>query len=530
MHVNPHVCIRRIIHLSLAMTAFAAACSSSEFAESAERPNVLFLAIDDLNDWIGINGAGGHPQAITPNLDRLFSRSVYFSNAHCTAPVCAASRNSLLSGLRPSTTGWYTNTNRIRTTYDQILGDIPPLPLQFRQNGYTTLGGGKIYHKGVADFAEEQLWDTARAKIVWSDRLKDRGHGYGGMHFYPFPRDGGHVYQLFQEGVSGQSLCWGALDAGDMPDGLMPDEHLAHWAVEQLSHEFDQPFFLAVGFRRPHVPYTAPRRYFDLYDVNTIHVPEIPNDDLQDIPVYGKAMALGTLPGGDHKVVMQIGEQYARELAWAYLACVSFVDDQVGKVLGALENSPYADNTVIVVWSDHGQHLGEKKHWRKQCLWEESTRVPLAIHIPGASTNGQTCSRSVSLLDLYPTLNDICDLPPIEGLEGDSLMPLLDNPEDHWNRPAVTTWYYQNHSVRSERWRYIVYRDGSEELYDHSRDALEHRNLANDPQYAEIVEEHRKWLPSKNQLPAGMNEWEGDSLDKKVRQWEKSGGVPDWLQ
>ncbi|WP_146452821.1 sulfatase [Bythopirellula polymerisocia] len=493
-----------------------------------ERPNVLLIIVDDLNDWIG--EMGGHRQAITPNLDRLLSESVCFSNAHCNAPVCAASRNSMLSGLRPSTTGWYDNTKTIRDTYRQVLGKVPPLPVHFRNNGYFTLAGGKIYHNGVADFARDELWNETKPVYNLPQEFREFGHGYGGDYFYPFPRDGGQIYQHYGKRVRGQSLCWGALDSIDIPRGVMPDEELAGWASEQLQRTFDQPFFFAVGFRRPHVPFTAPNKYFELYREAFLELPEVPNDEMQDIPVYGKAMALGMLPGGDDQNVVDIGPDFRRELVLAYLACVSFVDDQVGKVLSALENSPHADNTLVVFCSDHGQSLGEKRHWRKQCLWEEATRIPLAIRLPDTTSNGRTCPRTVSLIDLYSTLVELCKLPQVKGVEGVSLVPLINNPELPWNQPAVMTWHYKNHSVRSQRWRYTLYRDGGEELYDHSNDSAEHYNLAGDQQYEEIIEEHRRWLPKTEVLPAGMVSWKGDSLEQTIQEWSETGGPPEWLR
>ena len=216
-------------------------------------------------------------------------------------------------------------------------------------------------------------------------RLSERGHGYQGKnggHFHPFPADGGAIYQKYGKSISGHSLCWGALDAEDMPDEGMPDEQIADWAVERLQRDYDQPFFLAVGFVRPHVPYTAPRRFFDLYPLDQVVIPQVPSDEMSDIPLLGKVMAYGTIPGGDHQNVLEVGPEYWREMTRAYLACVSFVDEQAGKVLDALDASPHANNTVIVFVSDHGQHLGEKRHWRKMALWEESTRVPLAIRVP----------------------------------------------------------------------------------------------------------------------------------------------------
>lgn len=528
-----HTTFRGLLYTIVAFAVLFNAAGLRLLAESARpspKPNVLFLVIDDLNDWVGV--LGGHPQVKTPHLDRLISRSVLFENAHCAAPVCSASRHAVLSGLRPSTTGWYTNSSKSRRAYERTLGETVPLPTHFKRHGYTTLAAGKIFHKGTSDVAGYDYWDQTRPKYRWPPDLAARGHGYQGKsggHFHPFPPDGGAIYQKYQRGVGGQSLCWGALEKEDMPAEGMPDQQIASWAVERLQQKHDKPFFLAVGFVRPHVPYTAPKEFFELYPLDEIVMPSIPSHEMQDIPLPGKAMAYGTLPGGDHKNVLDVGPNYWREMVRAYLACVSFVDAQAGRVLAALEDSPYADNTIVVFWSDHGQHLGEKLHWRKQCLWEESTRVPLAFHVPGLTTAKATCRRSVSLLDVYPTLLDLCNLPPVKRLEGRSLLPLLQNPRATWKHPAITTWYYKNHAVRSERWRYIRYRDGSEELYDHENDPQENRNLIGLIEYNDVIDQHREWIPKTDALPSGMTQWTNDSFGRKLDSLIREG-VPDWLQ
>ena len=202
----------------------------------------------------------------------------------------------------------------------------------------------------------------------------------------------------------------------------------------------------------------------------------------------------------------------------------------MGKVIEALENSKYAYNTIVVLWSDHGQHLGEKKHWRKQALWEESTKVPLYFRFPGQQTKGVQSSRVVSLLDIYPTLADLCGLPVAEKLDGQSLVPLLHDPDRKWDKPVLNSWYYKNLAVRSENFRYIHYRDGSEELYDHRNDPGEHFNLAEDPEYAEIIAEHKKWLPETDVLPAGTAEWKGDKLDRRIKEWTANDSIPVWLR
>ena len=498
-------------------------------AGAGPRPNVLFLAIDDLNDWIG--AAGGHSQAKTPNLDHLISQSVFFRNAHAAAPVCSASRHALMSGLRPSTTGWYANSSKNRADYERILGDTVPLPTHFKRNGYKTMAAGKIFHKGTSDVDGYDYWDETRPKYKWPKWLAERGHGYQGKsggHFHPFPPDGGAIYQKYREGVSGQSLCWGALERDDMPPEGMPDEQVADWAVERLGQKHDKPFFLAVGFVRPHVPYTAPKEFFDLYPLDSIVMPDVPSDEMDDIPLLGKAMALGTLEGGDHRNVLDVGPNYWREMVRAYLACVAFVDAQAGKVLRALADSPYADNTIVVFWSDHGQHLGEKRHWRKQALWEESTRVPLAIRLRKSVNGGQISSQSVSLLDIYPTLLDLASLPAVKGLEGKSLIPLLENPAAHRVEPAVTTWHYNNHSVRDLNFRFTRYRDGSEELYDHRTDTGEHRNLAADTKYEPVKARLAAHLPKENAVPKSIEDGGSDSFGRKVERLVATG-VPTWL-
>lgn len=497
----------------------------------AQRPNVLFIAIDDLNDWQG--AMGGHPQVKTPHLDQLFQQGILFTNAHCSQAVCNASRNSIMSGLHPSSSGWYGSTKIMRDTYDDVMGDHVMLPQYFREHGYRTLTAGKIFHQGASDYSDRttDFWDEVAPKYKVSKRLRERGDGYGGTMFYPFPKNGPQVSrQLGKAYENGNSLAWGALDRDDMPGGQMFDEMIADWAVDKLANDHPKPFFLAVGFVRPHVPFTAPREFFELYDPEKIQVPLVPANEMSDIPLMGKSISYGTLKSGDHHVVVNLSDNYWRELVHGFLACVSFVDAQVGKVIAALEDSEYRDNTIVVLWSDHGQHLGEKRHWRKQSLWEESTHVPLFIRAPGVTSAASRCNQVVSLLDLYPTLVDLCDLPPAPRLEGDSLVPLLRNPAGTREKPVLSSWYYGNLAVRSNDWRYIQYRDATEELYDHRRDAGEHVNLAGDPTYKDIVEQHRQWLPDKAALPAGTNVWKADKLDKRIDEWNEHNSVPDWLR
>ncbi len=257
-------------------------------------------------------------------------------------------------------------------------------------------------------------------------------------------------------------------------------------------------------------------------------LPDVPIDEMDDIPLLGKAMAYGTIQGGDHQNVLSIGPNYWREMVRAYLACVSFADAQAGTVLDALDASAYAENTIVVFWSDHGQHLGEKRHWRKQALWEESTRVPLAIRLPKSVNGGQSCDRAVSLIDIYPTMLELCNLPNVKGLEGTSLLPQLEDPATRRIEPAITTWHYKNHAARSLNFRYIRYRDGTEELYDHRSDPNEHRNLAGDPKYARIRKKLGAYMPKNDAMPSSMKDGGTDSFGRKVEKL-RSDGVPDWL-
>lgn len=490
--------------------------------QAAEKPNVLFIAVDDLNDWIGV--LDGYPQAVTPNLDRLAKRGVYFTNAHCAAPVCTTSRQSLLTGLAPTTSGWMAGIPKNAEEYDQVLAGRKPLPTHFRDNGYVTMAAGKIYHKGVKDFAYP-LWDETLSSKYGFDKS---GPAYRSSHFNPFPPDGGAIFQANGGRVKGDTLCWAALEKDEMPKKGMPDEQIAAWAVSKLGATYDKPFFMAVGFLRPHNPYTAPAKYFDPYPLDSIKVPTVPKNEFNDIPLYGKAMAYGTLPKGDHAEVLEMSPTYWKELVRAYLACVTFADDQIGKVLDALDASPHADNTIIVLWSDHGQHLGEKRHWRKQALWEESTRVPLFFSVPGISTRGELRDQPVSLLDIFPTLSELCGLPQQE-LDGVSLAPMLKSADAERGAPAVTTRKYGNHSVRTQDWRYIRYRDGSEELYDHRNDPEEHVNLAANPEYESVLQSNRDWLLENEGANDASTNYSKDAYDDRVKQF-KAAGVPKWLQ
>ncbi len=425
--------------------------------------NVLFIAIDDLNNWIGC--LNGHPGTKTPNLDRLAGQGVLFKNAHCAAPVCNPSRAALLTGKRPSTSGVYENQQPMRRA--DATKDAVTLPQYFQRNGYRVVGGGKIFHGAYPDPPSWQEYYPSQTQNKPPDPLPPNRPLSG------IPKAG--------------QFDWGVVN---VPDKEMGDWKVVEWASGELRKKQSKPFFLACGIFKPHLPWYVPQKYFDLHPLDKIVLPEVKEDDLDDVPPIGKHLALRS---GDHKKVIEHNQW--KTAVRSYLAAISFADAQVGRILDTLEKSAYAKNTAVVLWSDHGWHLGQKLHWRKFALWEEATHNVFMIKAPGITKPGGICQRTVSLMDTYPTVVEICGLPKKEGLEGVSLMPLLKNPAAPWDRPAVTTYLRGNHSVRSERWRYIRYNDGTEELYDHTKDPLEWTNLAGKREFAAVKKEHAKWLP-----------------------------------
>lgn len=427
-------------------------------AEKPQRPNVLFIAIDDLNDWIG--ALGKRNDVKTPNMDALARRGVLFTRAYCPAPACNPSRAAILTGIRPSSSGVYHNNQPWRP----VLRDAVTLPQHFTANGYKVAGGGKIFHNSFNDTAS------------WPVYFKTPG--------FPEPKD------KPVNGLKSGHFDWGPVDASDEEMG---DTKVAQWAANFLKETHDRPFFLAVGMIRPHLPFYAPKKYFELYPLEKIVLPKVKTNDLDDIPQAGRQMAN---PEGDHQKVVQ-GKQWEKAVQ-AYLACISYTDEQIGRMIKALDQSPHATNTVVVLWSDHGWHLGEKEHWRKFALWEEATRVTFMVVAPGVVPANQRCQRTVNLMDLYPTLIELCGLTSRTNLEGNSLVPLLKNPEAKWDKPSLTTHGRGNHAVRSERWRYIRYQGGGEELYDHDADPLEWNNLAGEAQHEKIKAELAGWLPKVN--------------------------------
>ena len=456
--------------LTLLAAVFLLAPRAAHAADTT-RPNVLFIAIDDQNDWIGC--LGGHPQIRTPNIDHLAKRGTLFTNAHCQAPLCNPSRSSLLTGLRPSSTGIYGLMPGIRDV--EALKNYVTLPQTFTSAGYRTFTAGKIYHDGSI-----KPKDQPAEFNTWA---KTGGKGRPEKPFanLPEPRH--------------PAMDWGAFPERE-EDAV--DYKTADAAIGAL-HDApkDQPFFIAAGFRLPHVPCYAPQKWFDLYPDATLQMPPVLENDRDDTPRFSWYMHW-KLPEPRLHTLRERNEW--RPLVRAYLASTSFMDSQVGRVLDALDASGRAENTIIVLWSDHGWHVGEKLITGKNSLWDRSTHVPLIFAGPGISKDAK-CGRPVELLDIFPTLLELTSLPARPDLEGHTLVPQLKDASAPREWPAITTHNHDNHGIRTERWRYIRYADGSEELYDMVADPNEWKSLAADPKLADIKRDLAKWIPKVNKKP-----------------------------
>lgn len=448
--------------------------SAGLFAAEPAKPNVVFLAVDDLNDWVG--ALGGHPLAKTPNIDKLAKRGTIFLNAHCQTPLCNPSRTSVMLGLRPTSTGIYGLAPWFRNV--EALKDRVALPQHFKAHGYKTLSAGKIYHGGAggpkARLQEFDEWGPPAGIRV---RPEQKLIGKTPMGNHPL-------------------MDWGVFPHKDEDKG---DYIIASWAVDQIRNmDKDEPFFLAAGFFLPHVPCYTTQKWWNMYPDDDTLLPKVLDNERENTPRFSWYLHWN-LPEPRLKWAKENNQW--RNLCRSYLACVSFIDDQVGRIVNALDEAGLADNTIIVLWSDHGYHLGEKEITGKNSLWDRSTRVPLLFAGPGVSANGR-CEQPAELMDMYPTLIDLCSLKTRDDLEGISLMPQLKDANTKRERPAITTHNQGNHTVRTERWRYIRYADGSEELYDMKADPREWVNLADRSEQREVISELKKWLPKVDLPPA----------------------------
>lgn len=468
-------------------------------ADAKEKPNVLFIAVDDLNDWIGC--MQGHPQAQTPNMDRLAQRGVLFTNAHCAAPVCLASRAAVLSGRYPGQTGIYSNWGKNRGRSIPAASQLPP---NFAASGYETLGTGKIAHSPAPElfqsyFDTEQRWSpfTPEQAQYTDAELPSKGTATPRHEVKngPAGRDwvlplNGLPSERNAIGKEGESFDWGP---APVKDDEMGDTRITDWAIQKLAAKRDKPCFLAVGYYRPHIPLFAPQQDFDaLPPVDQIALPEHLPDDLADLGPIGRQFAQDPITAGTHALVTKHAQW--KSATRAYLACVRYVDRQIGRLIDALDASPSADNTWIVLWSDHGWQLGEKEHWGKWTAWRQSTRMPLIIVPPRNDTRarrGEKCAEPVSLVDLFPTFIEICGLPARPEHSGISLAPLLSKPDLNTGRGVLTSIDPGNTAFSERDWRYIRYHTGEEELYDIAADPHEWHNLVHDPSQTKKLTEMR---------------------------------------
>ena len=472
---------RWISFLSCLTLAFVS-CGQA-FAQD-KRPNVLLIMADDLNNMLGCYG---DPLVKTPHIDRLASRGVMFQRAYCAFPLCGPSRNSMLTGLYPNSTGILANAQIFR----QTIPKQQSLPQAFRNAGYFAARIGKMYHYNVPNSIGTNGHDDPGS---WEMELNPAG--------VDRLQEEKEIFSL-TPGQFGGTLSWYASPKQDQhhTDGLMAED--AEWVLERCAKRQDRPFFLAVGFFRPHTPYVSPKKWFDLYPKESMPVVSGIKEDQADIPAPG----LGSYKKEQDKLTDDLRQQ-ARQ---AYLASISFMDAQVGRVIDALDRLDLSDNTIVVFTSDHGYHVGEHGLWQKMSLFEESARVPLLIVAPGVSAKKSTVSTPISHVDLYPTLAELCKVETPDNLQGQSLVPMLRDSSATgrgWaltqvmrgggqNRASVSTNVgaegnrFFGYSLRTPRWRYTEWDGGKKgrELYDHNADAKELTNLADKPEYKQVVEE-----------------------------------------
>ncbi len=453
--------------------------------QSAEKMNVLFIAADDMNNDLS---AFGNSQVKTPNLERLAKMGVRFDRAYCQQPLCGPSRASLMTGLRPDTLDMHTLKNELREKNP----DVVTLGQLFRQNGYFSARAGKIYHYGNPSQIGTDANDDAE---TWDERYNPQG--IDSLQEDKITRYG----KGRQKAGLGISMAWWNPVSKDEEhtDGMVASK-----IIELIEAKKDEPFFLAAGFFNPHCPYVAPKRYFDMYPLDEIEMPDLEEAkaDLADVPPMAIQRDVKHWPYYFEDVTVE----EARRCKQAYYACNSFVDAQVGRLLDALEANGLMEKTIIVFWSDHGYFLGEKGLWYKRKAFERSAKMPLIIAAPGLAEN-QSTKKPVELLDLYPTLSDLCGLTPPSNLEGASLRPLLIEPQSaEWKKPAVTQIWHNpkawGYSIRTKRWRYTEWLEGKggRELYDHDNDPEEITNLASDPSKEDLISKLSAQLKPFNKL------------------------------
>lgn len=439
-----------------------------------DKPNVLFIMVDDLNDYVSV--LQNYPDVKTPNLERLAKQSVVFENAHAAVPLCNPSRAAIMTGLNSNTLAIYNNKHVIGESEAAMQSTF--LPELFKEQGYITLKAGKILHEAAKP-------DQTKMSKLWDEEKGLEAYG-------PRPT----VPTIPQEVKKPRNFDYQEWTG---PDTDFADVVNAEVTIERLGQSYDKPFFMALGFYRPHNPWTAPKRYFDRYPpAQEIKMPPVLENDLNDLPEEGKKIARRGPKLNQLKRVA-----HWNGVVRAYLACITFMDDQLGRVLDALEASEHADNTIIVLIADHGFHLGEKSHFAKSTLWERATRTLMMVKAPGVTAANTQSQQPVSLLDIYPTLVDLCGLPaPPQDLYGHSIKYLLEDPNARAKRYVNTAVDNRNfQSVRSTRWNYIDYGDGTGELYDMAADPNEWKNLWDAKKYANVRERLSMWLPQGDGKP-----------------------------
>lgn len=452
----------------------------------AKPPNVVMIVIDDVAPQIH---SVGQPSPVpTPNIERLASRGTWFTRAYADAPACCPSRTAMLTGVHSARSGVYYNTQSY-TRPGSWLADAESMPAHFLRNGYLTASYGKLYHsRDQVDHAAEFTPGYFKKHAV----VGDVTHNDAGLFKNILP---GSVHEI--PGKTSRNWTWGILPDDwdrDDPAKLQQDTEQANHTIDLVSKRHDQPFFVACGFWRPHVQWTVPQRYYDRFPLDQIELPAgYKPDDLADLPKPGRWIAAHR---GEHKEIVD-GDMWKRSIQ-GYYASLAYVDEQIGRVLDAVERGPNRDDTIVIFLSDNGMHLGEKDHWLKYMLWEQACRVFLSVSVPGAPK--QTVASPVSLIDLYPTLVDLCGLPTPtkQTLDGVNLAPLLAGKTADRGRPVLMTYGRGNHAVRDARYRYIRYRNGDEELYDHQSDPYEWKNLANESAHADVKARLAKSLPAQD--------------------------------
>ncbi|MGE4488703.1 MAG: sulfatase [Kiritimatiellales bacterium] len=445
-----------------------------------QHPNVLFILFDDMND---LGEPGASPQ--TPNLDAFRKKAVLFAQNQCTAPLCNPSRCAILSGISPYRSGVFSNDQN-PWQEGGVFHNVETLPECFKKNGYESIVAGKVFHT-------DKHFTQAQLGAMFDDYEQISG-GYG-----PFPTDPAIPKDEIEAGDWLNYQLWTGPDS-DFPDVRNTDKIVSELSITNRT----KPFLMSLGLYRPHSPFTAPSRFFDMNPLKDVILPAYLENDLSDVPKIGRELA--ATGGGNQKKIMDGG--WWRPLVRAYYACISFADWNFGRVMTALENSPYADNTIVIVCADNGLHNGEKDHWSKETLWDKSARTLLMIRVPGLSVSNSTCESAVSSIHLYPTLVDLCSLtPPHQILDGYSLRGILSDPVNHaFSFPALTSYQTGNFTLRDQRYRYIRYWDNTEEFYDHQLDPNEWTNAAGSPVYTGVKEYLQQFVPAEPAVTALVQE------------------------